>query len=276
MPHVSGMIQVWRILFMAALSVLMPVSGARAQEDLVSVSILPGWQMADGSHVAALKFELADGWKTYWRAPGEAGIPPQFDWRGSRNLTRAEIEWPTPKQTVTNGMRTIGYEHVLVLPVRLTPERAGQPITLSVDMEIGVCSDICVPVSVAVSQSLDVSEHRPDPQIAAALAARPYSQAEAGVGRVVCKVSPIAGGGVHLVAEVDVAAMGSQEMVVVETGNPALWVTQAESVRQGNRLRVEAEIFHGEGRGFMIDRSGLRLTILSTGDAVDIRGCPAG
>ena len=121
MAHVSGMIQVLRTIFLAALSVLVPVSGVRAQEDMVAVSIVNGWQMADGSHVAALKFVLADGWKTYWRAPGEAGIPPQFDWRGSRNLARAEIEWPTPKQTMTNGMRTIGYEHVLVLPLRLTP-----------------------------------------------------------------------------------------------------------------------------------------------------------
>ncbi|MBS4009383.1 MAG: hypothetical protein KGZ72_01380, partial [Roseovarius sp.] len=70
--------------------------------------------------------------------------------------------------------------------------------------------------------------------------------------------------------------MGAQEMMVVETSNPALWVAQSKSVRQGNRLRAEAEIFHAEGRGFMLDRSGLRLTILSSGDAVDIRGCPAG
>ncbi|MFU8776926.1 MAG: hypothetical protein ACNA7M_04585, partial [Roseovarius sp.] len=126
-----------------------------------------------------------------------------------------------------------------------------------------------------VTQALDGAARRPDPQIAAALAARPYSQAEAGVGRVACKVTPIKGG-VNLVAEVDVAAMGSQELVVVETGNPALWVTQAESVRSGNRLRAEADIFHAEGRGFLLDRNGLRLTILSTGDAVDIRGCPAG
>lgn len=275
MPHVTIMIKHTLVFLLAVMWLVLPSEPARAQDNMVSVSILPGWQMADGSHVAALKFTLADGWKTYWRAPGEAGIPPQFDWRGSENLARAEIEWPTPKQTVTNGMRTIGYEHVLVLPLRLTPVRAGQAITLSADMEIGICSDICVPMAVSVSQRLNGAERTPDPQIAAALAARPYTQVEAGVGRVACKVSPIEGG-VHLVAEVDVPAMGSQEMVVIETGNPSLWVTQAESLRNGNRLRAEAEIFHAEGRGFMLDRSGLRLTILSSGDAVDIQGCPAG
>lgn len=269
------MIRHMLFFLLATLMLALPFGRARAQDTMVTVSILPGWQMNDGSHVAALKFVLAEGWKTYWRAPGEAGIPPEFDWRGSENLARVGIEWPTPKQTLTNGMRTIGYEHELILPVRLTPKRIGEPIMLSVEMEIGVCSDICVPMSLSVSHPLDGAGRRPDPQIAAALAARPYTQAEAGVGRVVCQVSPI-DGGVHLVAEVDMAAMGSQELVVVETGDPSLWVRQSESVRTGNRLRAEAQIFHGEGRGFMLDRSGLRLTILSTGDAVDIQGCPAG
>ena len=258
----------------AALALLTAAAPARADIDMVEVSILPGWRMADGTYMAALKFSLGDGWKTYWRAPGEAGIPPLFDWSGSRNLADVAVEWPTPQQTMTNGMRTIGYEHDLVLPVRLTPVRPDQPILLNVDLEIGVCSDICVPVTFDVAQELPLNQGKPDPQIAAALAARPYTAAEAGVGRVVCRVVPIEGG-MRLLAEVDVPIMGRDEMVIVETDNPGLWVAQAESSRSGNRLSAETEIYHVEGRGFMLNRAGLRLTILSSGDAVDIRGCPA-
>ncbi|WP_297774118.1 protein-disulfide reductase DsbD domain-containing protein [uncultured Roseovarius sp.] len=247
---------------------------AQSANDMVRVSILPGWRMADGSHMAAIKFVLTDGWKTYWRAPGEAGIPPRFDWSASANLERVEIEWPTPQQTMTNGMRTIGYANDLVLPVRLTPEREGRPITLGADMEIGVCSDICVPVSLSVTQQLGVEHQKPDPQIAGALAARPYSQEEAGVGRVACDVSPVEGG-LRLVAEVDVPAMGTNEFVVVETNDPSLWVAQAKSRRDGRRLHAETEIFHVEGHGFILKRDDVRLTILSSGDAVDIQGCPA-
>ncbi|MFB9149474.1 protein-disulfide reductase DsbD domain-containing protein [Roseovarius ramblicola] len=246
---------------------------ARALQDMVAVSILPGWRMADGSHMAALRFELAPGWKTYWRAPGEAGIPPRFDWRGSRNLGKVDVLWPTPQQTTTNGLRTIGYVHDLILPVRITPEQANRPVTLAAELEIGVCSNICVPVETRVRLDLPRSGGELDPRIAAALAARPYTAAEAGVGDVDCRVAPVAGGGMSLAVEIEVAQMGAQEMVIVESGDPELWVAQPEMRREGGRIRARTEIHHIDGRGFVLDRSALRFTVLSTGDAVDIRGC---
>ena len=162
--------------------VVAPAS-ARTPQDMVAVSILPGWRMADGTLMAALRFELAPGWKTYWRAPGEAGIPPRFDWRGSRNVGAVEVLWPTPQQTTTNGLRTIGYSHDLILPIRITPARTGEPVSLAGDLEIGVCSDICVPVETEVSLDLPLGgDGDRDPRIAAALAARPYTATEAGSG----------------------------------------------------------------------------------------------
>jgi hypothetical protein len=77
------------------------------------------------------------------------------------------------------------------------------------------------------------------------------------------------------VAQIDMEQMGAQELVVVETDNPDLWVAQTDTNRRGAMLQAETEMHHVEGRGFLLDRSGLRLTVLSTGDAVDIRGCPA-
>ncbi|MBC7164738.1 MAG: hypothetical protein H5U15_07035 [Roseovarius sp.] len=260
-------------LVIGALTLAGPLA-ARSPDDMVRISVLPGWRDADGTHMAALRFEMAEGWKTYWRAPGEAGIPPRFDWRGSRNLGAVEILWPTPQQTTTNGMRTIGYEHDLILPVRLTPARAGEPITLSAGLEIGICSDICVPVDTRVHLDLPPDAGTRDPRIAAALAARPYTSAEAGVGRVACAVAPVEGG-LRVVAEIDMERMGPQETVVIETDNPDLWVAQSDTVREGRRLRAETEIYHVDGRGFMVDRGGLRLTVLGSGAAVDIRGCSA-
>lgn len=248
---------------------------AQAGNEMVEVQILPGWRMADGTHMAALKVSLAQGWKTYWRAPGEAGIPPHFDWGGSGNLAGVEVEWPTPEQTVTNGMRTIGYARDLVLPLRLTPVQDDRAIRLRVGLEIGVCKDICVPVTRELAQDLPPDRATPDPQIAAALAARPYAAAEAGVTRVACQIEPIEGG-LRVLSEVDMPVMGRNEFVVLETGNPSLWVAPSESRRSGNRLRAETDIFHVEGRGFLLDRGALRLTVLTDGDAVDIRGCPAG
>ena len=260
------------IAFLCAAMMVGPPMPARAAPDAVRASILPGWRMEDGTRMAALRFELAPGWKTYWRAPGEAGIPPRFDWRGSRNVDAVEILWPTPEQTITNGMRTIGYAHDVVLPVRITPARRGAPVTLSADIEIGVCRDICMPMELQVTRELPPGEGERDPRIAAALAARPYTAAEAGVGRVLCRVAPVAGG-MELVVEIEMTRMGARELVVVESGDPELWVAQAETARTGDRVRARTEIYHVDGKGFALDRGALRFTVLSTGDAVDIRGC---
>ncbi|MEL7014329.1 MAG: protein-disulfide reductase DsbD domain-containing protein, partial [Pseudomonadota bacterium] len=69
---------------------------AQSIEDAIEARLLTGWRAADGSHIAALQIDLAPGWTTYWRAPGDAGIPPYFDWHASENLSSVDVEWPSP------------------------------------------------------------------------------------------------------------------------------------------------------------------------------------
>lgn len=232
--------------------------------------------MADGTHMAGLELQLKPGWKTYWRAPGDAGIPPSFDWRKSGNLAGAQIAWPVPKRMDQGGMTAIGYADTVVLPLRLTPDRPGGEIRLRGTLDMGVCDDICVPVTLKVDAALPNTAVKRDPRIAAALANRPDTAAEAGVGRVACSVRPAKDGGLHLRAEVTMPHRGKGEMVVVETMNPGIWVAPTRTSRQGGTLIAETDLLHVEGRAFALDRSGLRLTVISAKGAVDIQGCPAG
>jgi DsbC/DsbD-like thiol-disulfide interchange protein len=247
---------------------------ANPAADLVEASILTGWRAADGRHVAALHLELQEGWKTYWRAPGDAGIPPRFDWSGSRNLSDVAITWPTPRILSQSGVRTIGYAETLTLPMHFTPKQKGQAITLDGTLELGLCKDVCLPLTLRISQALPTAEGTRDPRIVAALAARPYSAREAGVGRVVCSVSPVEGG-MHLRAEIDVKSYGRGEVAVIETDNPQIWVARAKTNRQGGRLVAETDLYHVEGKSFALNRDGLRITVMGGGKAVDIQGCPA-
>lgn len=238
------------------------------------VEVLPGWRAKDGTHIAAVQIALGAGWKTYWRAPGDAGIAPQFDWRASRNLSGVEIIWPTPKVLSQAGVQTIGYQGRVVLPLRVAALRDDRDVQLSGVLEIGVCKDVCLPVTIDLMQSLSATETRPDPRIAAAMADRPYSAQEAGVGRVICDIRPVKGG-LALRAEVDLDRMGAGEVAMVETDNPQIWVTQAETRRDGGHLIAEAEMYHVEGGAFALNRAGIRITVLGKSHAVDIQGCPA-
>jgi DsbC/DsbD-like thiol-disulfide interchange protein len=261
------------ILAIAALVVGF-ANGAAAQSasDVVEIRVLEGWRAADGTHMAALEMRLEPGWKTYWRAPGDAGIPPQFDFRGSRNLKGLEVIWPKPSISVRGGLRTIGYTDVLVLPVRFAPERAGADIAISGRVELGVCRDVCIPVELRVAGVLPNGLTKPDPRIAAAIASRPYSADEAGVRDVRCRMSPIEGG-LALRAEVDMPPAGGRELAVIEVADPQIWVAQAKATRQGGTLVAETKLYHNEGRSFLLDRSGVRITVLGQSHAVDIRGC---
>ncbi|EKE43731.1 hypothetical protein OCGS_2065 [Oceaniovalibus guishaninsula JLT2003] len=256
----------------AALACLVSANApAHAQDGMARVDLLPGWR-ADGRHFAALRITLAPGWKTYWRSPGDAGIPPHFDWSGSGNLQSIRVHWPVPHVFGSNGLTSIGYADGVVLPVEIVPNDPGAPIDLSLALDLGVCEDICVPFSATLAGTLDAGPVRPDARIRAALADRPLSKDEAGVGQVDCTLAPTADG-MNLTATFAMARRGRDEFAVIETADPSVWVSQAETRRDGATLAAMAEIVPPPGDPLMLDRSGLRITVLDGGGAVEIRGC---
>lgn len=244
-------------------------SGAIAEAD-----ILPGWRAPDGTHIAALRIRLQDGWKTYWRAPGDAGIPPRLDWGYSGNLAGARITWPTPVVFDQNGMRSIGYKNEVILPLAITPKREGRAVKLRGALDIGVCKDICVPQHLKVRATLPADVTTRDARIAAALAERPFSAGEAGVQTMRCRIAPTPKG-LSLSLEIDMPSSGAPEVAVVETGLSGVWVAEAKTRRSGGTLFAETRMQHVAGEPFMLDRSALRVTVIGRKHAVDIRGCSA-
>ena len=260
----------------AALALLAPVPAAWAQAqtaELVQVEVLEGGMTARGTYLAALSFTLADGWKTYWRAPGDAGIPPEFTWRGSRNVAATNLTWPTPIVFDQGGLRSIGYKHSLVLPIEITPRDKGDRIRLKGEVELGVCSDICVPATLRFDRDLDTGAGH-NPLIAAALAERPLSAKEAGLRSASCALRP-GNGGLRLTVTFALPPTGGTELVVVEPGVPEVWASEAESHRQGDVLTASADLTSVDGSPIGLDRSAIRFTVLGTKHAVDIRGCTA-
>ncbi len=264
------------ILFATVLLIpVLPVlaqTGSNPYAQMIETRILPGWQATDGTHMAGIEIRLAPGWKTYWRAPGDAGIPPLFDWSASRNLDNATVNWPTPEVFLLSGTRTIGYENRVVLPISVAPRRVGQPVHLSGTINLGICRDVCVPVQVEIGEILKSGKSSPDPVIAAALADRPFSAREAGLERMTCTIAPTKDG-ITLSAEFTLPTAGGRELAVVETGDPMIWASEPKINRKGGRLFAEFDLMHASGGPFALDRSALRFTILGRSHAVDIQGC---
>lgn len=262
------------LALLAALAMPLPAI-AQNFDDILDAGLLTGWRQADGSHMAAVRLTLKQGWHTYWRAPGDAGIPPLFDLSGSGNFKAADVIWPRPKVYTDNGLRSIVYYDQVILPLRVAPQAKGKDIALNATIEIGICKEICVPQTLNVSATLPASARKRDPRIAAALADRPFTGKQAGAANVRCQISP-APDGIKLTTSLTLPRVGKAEALVIETDNPLLWIAAPEVTRSGNTLTATTEIQHVEGAPFMLNRSGIRITVLGESRAVDIKGCKGG
>ena len=110
--------------------------------------------------------------------------------------------------------------------------------------------------------------------IGAALAERAATAQEAGVTAVSCTVDPIADG-LRLTARMRLADPGQTEVVAFETADPAVWVAEAVTQREGGELVTMTELVPPDGAPFALDRSAVTMTILYAGAAIEVRGCPA-
>ncbi|MEJ6404160.1 protein-disulfide reductase DsbD domain-containing protein [Yoonia sp. 2307UL14-13] len=243
-------------------------------DDLAKVEILPGWRMQSGIHMAGIRITLAPGWKTYWRAPGDAGIPPQFSFAGSGNIVGVTPHWPVPHVFYENGLQSIGYYDSVVFPLAIQSRDPDEDIEIDGVLTIGVCEEICIPVSATFDALLPSAGER-DSAITAALINQPLSAAEAGVGEVICQIAPIQDG-LKVTTTMEVGSTGGSEVVVVESGNPAIWVSEADVTRVGDALQATVDMVNTTGEAFALDRSALRFTVLGSEQAIDIQGCRAG
>ena len=141
---------------------------------------------------AGLEIRLAPGWHTYWRTPGDAGVPPSIDFAGSDNVKRAEIAWPAPARYSLQGFETAAYRDHVTLPIALILARPGHPLDLHALVNWAACANICVPYSTKLELRLPSGSSTPSPQaglISKARAEVPQSLAKAGIELVSANVT---------------------------------------------------------------------------------------
>ncbi|MCL7997930.1 hypothetical protein M8994_06710 [Brucella sp. 21LCYQ03] len=117
----------------------------------------------NGELRGALQIDLNPGWKTYWRNPGDAGVPPQFNLDGG---VSARIEFPAPVSLGTGDESGIGYKHPISLPVTFTVNPGTE--RLKGNAFLGVCQNICIPVQAEFDFPLNAKTSEQSPQAIAA------------------------------------------------------------------------------------------------------------
>ena len=148
-------------------------------------------------------------WHTYWKNPGDSGLPTTFEWSLPAGVTAGPIEWPTPKKLPIGPLMNFGYEDTVLLPVAVTVPAgfAGNQLDVKLKADWLVCKDVCIPEGGEFTLSVPANA-------ATAGQSALFQAAQA------AKPQPVAG------AQASAAVEGN-ELVVKVAGLPAAWQGKA-------------------------------------------------
>lgn len=235
---------------------------------LEAATLLPGWTETDGTRVTALHLQLTPGWKTYWRNPGDAGIPASFDWAASTNIGEVTYQWPTPEVIDSGGMRSLGYHGSMVLPIKVKPADPSKPVTLHTTIDFGLCETICVPGHLELTAP--AAQNTTDPVIQAALSDVPRM---AGMLSS-CQVAKNKDG-VRVTVTAQAADLSPDVMASVELRQEGVWVSEPDVSRQGDVLTASADMIDASGKPFALTPEQIRVTLIDSATAIEFDGCPS-
>lgn len=164
MTQFLKMLRPWRLphlALMAAAGCLMVTADGHAASSAwveteggrIRITALP--PSSDGVIRAILDVDLLPGWKTYWRDPGDAGIPPSVKFEGSTNIEQLRLDFPPPERVDDGYSVWAGYTYPVAFPLTLTQAKAGAASVLEAQVFLGICKTICIPVQDSFSLTVD-------------------------------------------------------------------------------------------------------------------------
>lgn len=151
------------------------------EDNYSAIRLVAGANISGADNLrAGIEIKMQPGWHTYWRYPGDSGVPPRFNFAGSDNLASANVQFPAPHAFTDEAGTIIGYKGNVIFPVRIVPRQKDKPVVLRAKIDYAVCEKLCVPAEArveltlppaggAVNAALDAAEARvPRPVSAAA------------------------------------------------------------------------------------------------------------
>jgi DsbC/DsbD-like thiol-disulfide interchange protein len=211
-------------------------ASAWSNDSRSSIRLIAGSNANDAAPLhAGIEMKLLPGWHTYWRYPGDSGVPPRFDFSGSDNLRSAKVQFPAPQVHTDEAGSTIGYESSVVFPVAVTPKDPGKPVALKLKADYAVCDKLCVPAEGSAALTLAPGASKEDADLKAAEARVPKRVSDAKAGLTARRVT----GGAKPLVMVDLRAPANAPVSLFVEGPTADWALPipkpAQSAPAGHR-----------------------------------------
>jgi DsbC/DsbD-like thiol-disulfide interchange protein len=221
---------------------------------------------------AGIEIRLKPGWHTYWRYPGDAGVPPRFDFAGSQNVKAVDVLWPAPQRIQEHGLTVIGYAGNVILPLAVAPQNRAKPVTLRLKLDYAVCEKLCVPAEGKAELMLARGRVPGDAELAAAEARVPKKVSLGqGAPLAVKSVRRDDGAGRSRVI-VDVAAPAGAEVALFAEGPAPDWALPVPAAVDGAPAGLQRFAFDLDGAppGAKYEGTPITLTARADNAAIEV------
>ena len=187
---------------------------------------------------AGIEIKMQPGWKTYWRYPGDSGVPPRFDFSGSENLKDAKVLFPAPHLFTDATGHSLGYKNSAVFPLVIAPQQPGKPVRLRMKIDYAVCEKLCVPAEGSAELTLGSGASARNADLSAAEARVPRTVPAAQISLTAKRVTAAA----KPMVNVDLAASAGQSVELFVEGPTPEWALPIPSLRKARQRVVRASL----------------------------------
>jgi DsbC/DsbD-like thiol-disulfide interchange protein len=245
---------------------------SRWDGDVRSAVRLVAGTVSAGSRIrAGVEIRLKPGWHTYWRYPGDAGIPPRFDFAGSRNVKSVTVSWPAPRRIPEQGLIVIGYAADVILPLAVVPNDPALPVTLRLKLDYAICEKLCVPAEGKAELVIAGGSSSQDAALRAAEARVPRRLALGEGATLAVRSIRREGGAPRGRVIVDVAGPPGATTLFVEGPAPD-WALPIPTPVEGAPAGLQRFAFDLDGAppGTTYERAAITLTAVSETEAIEV------
>jgi DsbC/DsbD-like thiol-disulfide interchange protein len=259
------------LVFLVAAPALASDSSPWDGTQRAAVRLIAGAARTEGNatiHRAGVEIRIGSGWKTYWRYPGDSGLPPRFDFSGSRNVKSATVLWPAPQKLADESGTSIGYKHDVVFPVDVIPQDASKPVMLALKIDYAVCEKICVPADGKAELTLTGKRSENDSRLAHSVALVPKPSTLGADGAL--SIRAVKREGSRMM--VDVAALAGKPVELFAEGPEPEWALPVPSPAAGAPQGQQRFTFELDGlpSGAKADGATLKLTAVAGEQAIEV------
>jgi DsbC/DsbD-like thiol-disulfide interchange protein len=222
---------------------------------------------------AGVEIKLKEGWKTYWRYPGDSGVPPVLDFSKSQNVKTVTVRYPAPTRFPDGGGgHSIGYKGAVILPLHVVAQDASKPVTLNLKLDYAVCEKLCVPAEAKLELVLAGAETANEAALDAAEARVPKLAAIGASGTPSIRAVHREAGSNKPRVTVDVAALAGAPVTLFAEGPTTQWALPLPEPVAGASAGLQRFAFELDGLppGEKASAAMLRLTAVSGDQAIEV------